>query len=54
MPEPIDMAYLVTRERHSREMAAEPGDVSIKWAHRNMADAYAARIATALLATPKP
>ena len=42
--QPNDLDYLVTRERQSREMAAEPGDVSVKRAHLMMADAYAARI----------
>jgi hypothetical protein len=44
MAEPNDMEYLVQRERQSREMAAEPGDVSVKWAHLTMSDGYAARI----------
>ena len=44
MPDQSDRAYLVLRERQSRELAAEPGDVSVRLAHRNMADGYAARI----------
>ena len=44
MTEPNDMAYLVTRERQSRELSIEPGDVAVKRAHLRMADAYAARI----------
>ncbi|MDB5679339.1 MAG: hypothetical protein JWM94_2341 [Sphingomonas bacterium] len=44
MIEPNDMPYLVMRERQSREMSVEPGDVAVKRAHLNAADAYAARI----------
>jgi hypothetical protein len=44
MAELHDMEFLVLRERQSREMAAEPGDVSVKRAHLNMADGYAAQI----------
>jgi hypothetical protein len=45
MAESSDMEYLILRERQSREMAAEPGDISVKRAHLDMADGYAARIA---------
>jgi hypothetical protein len=44
MTEQNDLAYLVMRERQSREMAAKPGDISVKRAHLDIADAYAARI----------
>lgn len=45
MAERNDMEYLVLRERHSREMAAEPGDVSVQRAHLRLANGYAERIA---------
>ena len=54
MAEQNDMEYLVQRERLSREMAAEPGDVSVKRAHLNMANAYAARIVDLDGGPPKP
>ena len=44
MADLTDVEYLVRRERQSRKMAAEPGDVAVKRAHLNMADGYAARI----------
>lgn len=40
-----EMAYLVTRERQSRELSATPGDLAVQRVHLNMADAYAAQIA---------
>jgi hypothetical protein len=44
MTEPNDLAYLTMRERQSREMSVEPGDVAVKRAHLDIADAYAVRI----------
>lgn len=44
MIEPNDMPHLVMRERNSRALSKEPGDVSVQRAHLTMADAYAARI----------
>ena len=41
---PKDLDYLVSRERQSRQMAAEPGDVAVKRAHLSLANGYAARI----------
>jgi hypothetical protein len=46
MPESEDMAFLVMRERQSRELAAVPGDIAVQRAHLAMADRYAARIST--------
>ena len=46
---PQDLAYLVTRQRQSSELAAESDDVSVRIAHQKMADQYAARIATLTL-----
>lgn len=53
MGEPDDMEYLVQRERQSREMAAEPGDVSVQRAHLGMADGYAAKIVASAGKPPK-
>jgi hypothetical protein len=44
MPDQNNLPYLVKRERQSRELAAESGDVSVRLAHLNMANGYAARI----------
>ena len=44
MPKSNDIAYLVLRERQSRDLAAESGDISVRLAHIHMADGYAARI----------
>ncbi|MET3760112.1 hypothetical protein [Sphingomonas sp. UYEF23] len=44
MAEIEDMAFLVVRERQSRESAAVPGDIAVQRAHLGMADCYAARI----------
>lgn len=44
MTELETMEFLVLRERQSRELAAEPGDISVRLAHAGIADGYAARI----------
>lgn len=44
MPEQVNLEYLVLRERQSRELAAESGDVAVRLAHIGMADGYAKRI----------
>ena len=44
MPEAAYLASLVTRERQSRELALESGDVSVRAAHVAMADDYAQQI----------
>jgi hypothetical protein len=44
MAEHENLAYLVTRERQSRELAEESDDVAVRIAHETMADKYAERI----------
>ncbi|MEG3178525.1 hypothetical protein U1872_19995 [Sphingomonas sp. RB3P16] len=44
MAEHEDMAFLVARERQSRELAALPGDIAVQRAHLGIAEGYAARI----------
>ena len=44
MTESNDLAYLVARERLSREMSTEPADAAVQRAHLDLANAYAARI----------
>ena len=53
MAEPADLEYLIQRECQSREMAAEPGDVSVQRAHLAMADGYAAKIVALAGRPPK-
>jgi hypothetical protein len=52
MAERDDMEYLIMRERQSRQMAAEPGDVSVRRAQLNMAAGYAARITALAVKLP--
>lgn len=44
MAETNEMAFLVVRERQSRELALVPGDIAVQRAHLAMADIYAAHI----------
>lgn len=45
MPDQNNLPSLLLRERQSRELAAESGDMSVRLAHLNVANGYAARIA---------
>ena len=45
MPTQVNLDYLIIRERQSRELAAESGDIAVRLAHIGMADGYAERIA---------
>ncbi len=46
MTEADELPYLVAREKISRELARESGDVSVRSAHVAIADGYAERIRT--------
>jgi hypothetical protein len=48
---PKDLAYFITRQRQSSELAADSGDVAVRIAHQKMADHYADRVAAL---SPKP
>ena len=52
MSEPSDIPFLIARERQCRELALAPGYISVQLAHRNMADAYAERLANLADALP--
>lgn len=44
MPENIELAYLTTRERQSRELALASDDCSVRIVHEKMAKSYAEQI----------